>query len=167
MDVERWTFLLFSMLSAIIVAAGSSKRVGFDKLFSKIGDRSVLEHALAAFEAAESVSEIIVVCKTGLGPIWPERSRPSVRIRGGARCRPTVDYAQRNRTRVLGRAGTWRRSLGIARYGHVEICRRKSVCKRCDRSTKHFRNADAADLPAAAVGGCLSARRGKFGDDHR
>src|SRR5437762_14361915 len=51
------------MLSAIIVAAGSSKRVGFDKLFSKIGDRLVLEHALAAFEAAESVSEIIVVCR--------------------------------------------------------------------------------------------------------
>ena len=51
------------MLTAIIVAAGSSKRVGFDKLFSKIGDRSVLEHALAAFEAAESVSEIIVVCR--------------------------------------------------------------------------------------------------------
>ena len=47
------------MLTAIIVAAGSSKRVGFDKLFSKLGDRSVLEHALAAFEEAESVSEII------------------------------------------------------------------------------------------------------------
>src|SRR5205814_4896174 len=51
------------MLTAIIVAAGSSKRVGFDKLFSKLGDRSVLEHALAAFEEAESVSEIIVVCR--------------------------------------------------------------------------------------------------------
>src|SRR5437763_14437881 len=51
------------MLTAIIVAAGSSKRVGFDKLFSKIGDRSVLEHTLAAFEASESVREIIVVCR--------------------------------------------------------------------------------------------------------
>ena len=51
------------MLTAIIVAAGSSKRVGFDKLFSKIGDGSVLEHALMAFEEAESVSEIIVVCR--------------------------------------------------------------------------------------------------------
>ncbi|PYK53708.1 MAG: hypothetical protein DME47_06695 [Verrucomicrobia bacterium] len=51
------------MLTAIIVAAGSSKRVGFDKLFSKLGDRSVLEHALAAFEEAESVSEIIDVCR--------------------------------------------------------------------------------------------------------
>src|SRR5256714_11755762 len=51
------------MLTTIIVAAGSSKRVGFDKVFSKLGDRSVLEHALAAFEQAESVSEIIVVCR--------------------------------------------------------------------------------------------------------
>src|SRR5258708_40246931 len=51
------------MLTAIIVAAGSSKRVGFDKLFSKLGDRSVLEYALAAFEEAESVSEIIIVCQ--------------------------------------------------------------------------------------------------------
>lgn len=51
------------MLSAIIVAAGSSTRVGFDKLFSKIGDRSVLEHALAAFEEAGSVSDMIVVCR--------------------------------------------------------------------------------------------------------
>src|SRR5207244_5972276 len=51
------------MLTAIIVAAGCSKRVGFDKLFLKLGDRSVLEHALAAFEEAESVSEIIVVCR--------------------------------------------------------------------------------------------------------
>src|SRR6476646_2754705 len=49
------------MLTAIIVAAGSSKRVGFDKLFSKLGDRSVFEHALAAFEEADSISEIIVV----------------------------------------------------------------------------------------------------------
>src|SRR5437762_13662484 len=51
------------MLTAIIVAAVSSKRVGFDKLFSKLGDRSVLEHALAAFEEAESVNEIVVVCR--------------------------------------------------------------------------------------------------------
>src|SRR5438093_13508154 len=99
--------------------------------------------------------------------MWSEGVERKLRIRGGARCRAPVDYAARNRARLLGGAGTWRRSLGIAHYGHVEICRRKSVRKRCDRSTKRFRNADAADLPAAAVGGCLSARRGKIGDDHR
>jgi 2-C-methyl-D-erythritol 4-phosphate cytidylyltransferase len=51
------------MLSAIIVAAGSSTRAGFDKLLAKIGGRSVIQHAVAAFENAESVTEIIVVCR--------------------------------------------------------------------------------------------------------
>ena len=62
LDVERWMFLLFSMLSTIIVAAGSSTRVGFDKLMAKIGGRPVIQHAVAAFENAECVTEIIVVC---------------------------------------------------------------------------------------------------------
>src|SRR5438552_3473993 len=56
-------FLLFSMLSAIIVAAGSSKRVGFDKLLAKIGGRPVIQHAMTAFENADCVTEIIVVCR--------------------------------------------------------------------------------------------------------
>jgi CTP:molybdopterin cytidylyltransferase MocA len=56
-------FLLFSMLSTIIVAAGSSTRVGFDKLRAKIAGRAVIQHAVAAFENAECVTEIIVVCR--------------------------------------------------------------------------------------------------------
>jgi 2-C-methyl-D-erythritol 4-phosphate cytidylyltransferase len=51
------------MLSAIIVAAGSSTRAGSDKLLAKIGGRSVIQHAVAAFENAECVNEIIVVCR--------------------------------------------------------------------------------------------------------
>src|SRR5205807_5089729 len=56
-------FLLFSMLSAIVVAAGSSTRAGFDKLLANIGGRSVIQHAMTAFENAECVTEIIVVCR--------------------------------------------------------------------------------------------------------
>jgi 2-C-methyl-D-erythritol 4-phosphate cytidylyltransferase len=63
LDVERWVFLLFSMLTAIIVAAGSSTRAGFDKLLAKINGRPVIEHAVTAFENAECVNEIIVVCR--------------------------------------------------------------------------------------------------------
>ena len=51
------------MLTAIIVAAGSSKRVGFDKLLAKIAGRAVIQHTLAAFEKAECIDEIIVVCR--------------------------------------------------------------------------------------------------------
>jgi 2-C-methyl-D-erythritol 4-phosphate cytidylyltransferase len=51
------------MLSAIIVAAGSSQRMGFDKLFALLGDKPVLAHTVDAFERAESVREIILVTR--------------------------------------------------------------------------------------------------------
>ncbi len=49
------------MLSAIIVAGGSSRRMGFDKLFALLAGRPVLAHAIAAFEQTASVAEIILV----------------------------------------------------------------------------------------------------------
>jgi 2-C-methyl-D-erythritol 4-phosphate cytidylyltransferase len=49
------------MLSAIIVAAGSSQRMGFDKLFALLGDKPVVAHTLDAFEGADCVDEIILV----------------------------------------------------------------------------------------------------------
>jgi 2-C-methyl-D-erythritol 4-phosphate cytidylyltransferase len=52
-----------SMLTAIIVGAGSSQRMGFDKLFETILGKPVLAHTIAAFENAKSVSQIIVVAR--------------------------------------------------------------------------------------------------------
>src|SRR6202140_2346225 len=52
-----------SMLTAIIVAAGSSQRMGFDKLFETIAGKPVLAHTIVAFENAKSVSQIIVVVR--------------------------------------------------------------------------------------------------------
>jgi 2-C-methyl-D-erythritol 4-phosphate cytidylyltransferase len=49
------------MLSAIIVAGGSSRRMGLDKTFALLNDRPVLAHSVAAFESAPSVREIILV----------------------------------------------------------------------------------------------------------
>jgi 2-C-methyl-D-erythritol 4-phosphate cytidylyltransferase len=51
------------MLTAIIVAAGDSRRMGFDKLFATIAGRPVIAHTLRAFELASSVSKIIVVAR--------------------------------------------------------------------------------------------------------
>jgi 2-C-methyl-D-erythritol 4-phosphate cytidylyltransferase len=51
------------MLSAIIVAAGSSQRMGFDKLLALLGDKPVLAHTVDAFERANSVREIILVAR--------------------------------------------------------------------------------------------------------
>jgi 2-C-methyl-D-erythritol 4-phosphate cytidylyltransferase len=51
------------MLSAIIVAGGSSQRMGFDKLFAVIAGEPVIAHAIRAFERAKCVSEIVVVTR--------------------------------------------------------------------------------------------------------
>jgi 2-C-methyl-D-erythritol 4-phosphate cytidylyltransferase len=49
------------VLTAIIVAAGSSHRMGFDKLFALLGEKAVVAHTLDAFEQVECVDEIILV----------------------------------------------------------------------------------------------------------
>jgi len=51
------------MLSALIVAGGSSQRMGFDKLFAVIAGEFVLAHSMRAFDRATSVNEIIVVAQ--------------------------------------------------------------------------------------------------------
>jgi len=51
------------MLTAVIVAAGSSQRMGFDKLVASIAGKPVIEHTLNAFERANSVADIVVVTR--------------------------------------------------------------------------------------------------------
>jgi 2-C-methyl-D-erythritol 4-phosphate cytidylyltransferase len=51
------------MLTAIIVAAGSSRRVGFDKLFAPILGKPVIAHTIDAFEQANCVNDIIIVAR--------------------------------------------------------------------------------------------------------
>lgn len=51
------------MLAAIIVAAGSSQRLGFDKIAATIAGKTVLDHSVHAFASSPSVTEIIVVTR--------------------------------------------------------------------------------------------------------
>ena len=62
--VQRFNcFNVLTMLTAILVAAGSSQRMGFDKLFATIAGEPVIAHAIRAFDRAFSVTEIIVVAR--------------------------------------------------------------------------------------------------------
>jgi 2-C-methyl-D-erythritol 4-phosphate cytidylyltransferase len=49
------------MTSAIVVAAGSSRRMGFDKLAAPLAGRTVLEHAVRALAGTGEFAEIILV----------------------------------------------------------------------------------------------------------
>jgi 2-C-methyl-D-erythritol 4-phosphate cytidylyltransferase len=51
------------MLTVIIVAGGSSQRMGFDKLLALLGDKPVLAHTIEVFERTDSVGEIILVAR--------------------------------------------------------------------------------------------------------
>jgi len=51
------------MLSAIIVAAGNSRRMGFDKLLASVAGEPVIAHAIGAFDRTASVSEIVIVAR--------------------------------------------------------------------------------------------------------
>jgi 2-C-methyl-D-erythritol 4-phosphate cytidylyltransferase len=51
------------MVSAIIVAAGSSRRMGFDKLFAPLAGKPVLWHSIKAFNDTKDVDEILVVTR--------------------------------------------------------------------------------------------------------
>ena len=51
------------MVSAIIVAAGSSRRMGFDKLFAPLAGKPVLWHSIRAFQDTKDVDEILIVTR--------------------------------------------------------------------------------------------------------
>jgi 2-C-methyl-D-erythritol 4-phosphate cytidylyltransferase len=56
------------MVSAIIVAAGSSQRMGFDKLLSPIGGRPVVAHSIDRFELCREIDEVILVVRSDRRP---------------------------------------------------------------------------------------------------
>ena len=57
------------MLTAIIVAAGTSQRMGFDKLFADLAGRPVVAWSVAAFQACAAVDGIVLVTR-------PEKEAP-------------------------------------------------------------------------------------------
>lgn len=77
---------------AILVAAGSSRRMGFDKLAADLAGKPVLLRTLEAFAAAPSIDAIVIVgpaerCAELLEMPWP---KPVVRVDGGAERQESV-----------------------------------------------------------------------------
>ncbi len=53
-------------VAAVIVAAGQSRRMGFDKLFCEVGGKAVWRTALDAFDSHPLVDELVLVCGENL-----------------------------------------------------------------------------------------------------
>src|SRR5438067_10569568 len=76
------------MLTAIIVAAGSSERMGFDKLFALVSGQPIIADTIAAFERTDCVDEIILVgrpvCLDELRKVIGKPTKVKQVIAGGA-----------------------------------------------------------------------------------
>ena len=59
--------------SAVVVAAGSSTRMGFDKVLADVGGLPAIVWCLRRFEEAPSVNEVVVVTRTDLVPEVADR----------------------------------------------------------------------------------------------
>jgi 2-C-methyl-D-erythritol 4-phosphate cytidylyltransferase len=78
--------------AAIIVASGSSRRMGFDKLAAEIRGTPVLARTVRAFMAAEEITRVIVVCPEERfrlldGEAFP---KPLDRVEGGEQRQDSV-----------------------------------------------------------------------------
>jgi 2-C-methyl-D-erythritol 4-phosphate cytidylyltransferase len=60
------------MVSAVIVAAGSSRRMGFDKLFAHLKGKPVIAHSISAFQRTDEIDEIILVTRPDRNPLLKE-----------------------------------------------------------------------------------------------
>jgi 2-C-methyl-D-erythritol 4-phosphate cytidylyltransferase len=70
------------MTAALIVAAGSSTRMGFDKLLAPLAGAPVILHTLRAFENCPDISGIWVVSGGGREPTLRELTSGLTKLRG-------------------------------------------------------------------------------------
>ena len=70
--------------AAIIVASGSSRRMGFDKLAAPLAGQPVLWHSVRAFSSLEEISQVIVVTPPERFAWLTDLGKNITRVDGGA-----------------------------------------------------------------------------------
>lgn len=129
------------MLTAIIVAAGSSQRMGFDKLLAPIAGRTVIGHTIACFQNCEAVDAIIVVAR-------PQRLHDFEMLLDGrfSRLRELVPGGERRQDSV---AAGLRRLPDDAKFVAVHDAARPLVT--CELIERVFAEAQLRGAAAAAA----------------
>jgi 2-C-methyl-D-erythritol 4-phosphate cytidylyltransferase len=154
------------MLTAIIVAGGSSQRMGFDKLFAPLAGKPVVAHSLAAFEQTESVTSIILVGRAERLSEYEEivRAQSCAKVRavipGGGRRQDSVQrgleqldratefVAIHDAARPLVRPELIERIFALARAhgGAASVAPVSDTLKRVDRDHVVIGGVERADL---------------------
>ncbi len=152
------------MLSAIIVAGGSSQRMGFDKVLAPLAGQPVIAHSLAAFAQTPSVTQIVLVGRAEtvaelrrmaqghekVSAVIPggTRRQDSVRV-GLAQLDPKTEFvAVHDAARPLVRSELIERLFALARAhgGAVSAAPVIDTLKRANRERIVIGGVDRADL---------------------
>jgi molybdenum cofactor cytidylyltransferase len=65
---------------AIVLAAGSSQRMGMDKLFAKLGPKRVIERTLLTFRNAKHVPDVLLVIPPDSKQKWAPLRSPTLHL---------------------------------------------------------------------------------------
>ena len=142
--------------SAILVAAGSSQRMGFDKLTSPLAGIPVLRRTLDAFLAADSIAEIVVVCPEErwelLGGGY---SKPVRRVDGGVDRQDSVMAGLAALSAQTGLVAVHDGARPLVAPADIDRCVAAALEFRAAalarRVTETLKRSDAADFSAGAV----------------
>ncbi len=110
--------------AAIIVAAGSSQRMGFDKLSAPLSGMPVLVHSVKAFCEAQSVDQIYVVCSENRfaellsGPF----DKPIFRVDGGATRQESVYHGIKALSEEITVVAVHDGARPMIRVEDIELC---------------------------------------------
>jgi 2-C-methyl-D-erythritol 4-phosphate cytidylyltransferase len=143
---------IFRMTSAIIVAAGSSSRMGFNKLLADLCGLPVIVRAVEAFETCEDIDEIIVVASDEVREVLAKHTLPKLKrvVSGGTErhlsvweglraVSPQSDIvAVHDGGRPLISPDQISKCIAVARNKRAVACARPvtETLKRCDDSAK-------------------------------
>jgi 2-C-methyl-D-erythritol 4-phosphate cytidylyltransferase len=149
--------LSFPFCTAIFVAAGSSRRMGFDKLAATLGGKSVLRRTLEAFLAANSISSVVIVCPDDRWSLLDgvNFTKPVTRTDGGADRQDSV-------ARGLAALGPETRFVAVHDGARplvapedIDRCVAAAIAHRAAslarRATETMKRSDADDFSAEAV----------------
>jgi 2-C-methyl-D-erythritol 4-phosphate cytidylyltransferase len=143
--------------AAIIVAAGSSQRMGFDKLAAPLSGIPVLAHSVRAFCEAQSVDQIYVVCSEGRFAELLSGSfdKPVFRVDGGVTRQESVYHGIKALSEEITVVAVHDGARPMIRVEDIELCleraRKYGAAALGRKVTETVKRADADGFARSSV----------------
>lgn len=143
--------------AAIIVAAGTSQRMGFDKLAASLQGLPVLIRSIRAFCDAPSIDEVYVVCSEErfCELVTGSFAKPIIRVDGGSSRQDSVQQGLRALSPEITMVAVHDGARPLVRVRDIEQCvehaRQYGASSLARKVTETLKRADAEGFARASV----------------